>query len=278
MSPTPPRSTAKRTQQERKEDNQERMDVKHDNGIQSPKLKKQKTSKTSSRAERPEAAAPAVPTSSPRRGASTLLAPIDHNDNFGLNGIFSLHHNNNVEYSEDEVSPPSYAPHLRHQDPGKPSVFASTCENVGSPSDKSSKNENPTTPFENDNIWHGGDTNTFDSSRNANQTLSGSHLPWGFFVACAVASVFVTLLLAAVLYDVIESTLELHQCRETLIAYQVGSENIPPQIKNSPDGYYMEELERQIRYWKVQAKHNEAYVQGYKREYQRILKEIEGEL
>ena len=128
------------------------------------------------------------------------------------------------------------------------------------------------------------DSATTDITDNdANQAPSASPSNDSFFHGrqflwyCLLLGTFLALICgllwaSVVIYDMTDYEMELNQCHRSLAAAnrQLSTSS------SAKDKYYLQELEKQAHYWKKQAKQNEAFAQGYKEEYQAILKQLHG--
>ncbi|KAL3924861.1 MAG: hypothetical protein SGILL_000784 [Bacillariaceae sp.] len=120
------------------------------------------------------------------------------------------------------------------------------------------------------------DTSTPRSSRARSSNDSfyrGRKFLWYFLLLCSfLCLVLGVLWVSVVTYDVTDLTLEINQCERSL---KKANRKVAS-TSSEKDKFRMNELERKSQYWKTQAKRNEAYAVGYKKEYQAILKQLEG--
>jgi len=113
------------------------------------------------------------------------------------------------------------------------------------------------------------------TSNNDLDKVASAHFGRGYlwcFVLLGVLMALICCILwtSVLLYDLAEITLSENRCRATLASFQQSSSS------QAREEFYIQELEKQLQYWKRQAKQNEAFVQGYKEQYQENLEQLAG--
>jgi hypothetical protein len=285
--------------------------------LQSPTAKKQNTlqsppaSAITTNSETISAAAPTASTASTAttnsvvssRGGSKRPPPVDEEEEFinninnnkmGSYGSSRRSTVNNTSNDMDDIPPPLPMHEASHPDENQLPV---------------NDNDNNTAK-ENGDIDNVVDTKD-DSLDNNESSVSGNKSAltvqtksYSLFYRLCKRELFLLLVVLGVIffvtylvlwmtvsmYDMADQTLEIHQCRQSR-SFLLTSTNVAnnDNFRNSQfyssnnnnhnrqEEFHRQELEKQVQYWKRQAKQNELFAQGYKDEYQAMLKQLEGE-
>jgi hypothetical protein len=282
MAPSRQSSTKKRSRQDREDREQEEPD-----DIKSPTTKKRNTLKSPTPSEsvsRGRAAAASTPSRRGRAGKRPPPPPVAEDE--------GVQHNESDDDEEDEeIAPPPPLPLVVEDAAEKSrSIMGDSFAEPGGDKEPLPQNDADGVAPEDLEEHEDFEDNSFDNPASKSRKIY-LHIPsfqrpnrrelWLLLlVGCVLAFIaYLVLWTAFAMYDNFESTLEVHHCRrqimlaygniDTLSGFGSSSSSKPQ------EEYFRQELEKQVQYWKRQAKQNEAFAQGYKDEYQAALQRLE---